>query len=77
MGEKHLLGACPLLSSSRYFIGLELPLVEIRNRVDDDPRDAASKVDDLGAQEFISATHSMQYIYKKQKNGAAQSFLAL
>ena len=55
MGEKHLLRACPLLSSSRYLVGLELPLVEVRNGVDDDPWDAASKVHDLGTQEFISA----------------------
>jgi len=72
MREKDLLRTSPLLSSSRYLVGLKLPLAEIRNRVDDDPWDAASKVHDLGAQEFISAIPCS----RKQEGGKTQFFLA-
>lgn len=47
MTEQHLLGACPLLSSGGDLSGLQLPLPEVRRRVDDDPRNSTAKVYDL------------------------------
>ena len=47
MREEDLLGALPLLLSGRDLRGLELPLPEVRRRVDDDPWDATTKVYNL------------------------------
>lgn len=48
VGEKNLLGTLPLLGSGRHFVRLELPLLKVWNSVDDDPRNATSKVHNLG-----------------------------
>ena len=45
--EQNLSGAFPLLSRSRDFVWLQLPLAEVRNSVDDDPWDATTKVYNL------------------------------
>ena len=45
--EQDLLGALPLLRRGRDFVGLQLPPVEVRDGVDDDPWDAPAEVDDL------------------------------
>lgn len=47
MGEKHLLGALPLLCGGRNFGRLEFPLLKVRNGVDDDPRNTASEIHNL------------------------------
>lgn len=49
MGEQDSLGALPHLGVCRLFLGLKLPLTEVRDSVDDHPGDAAAKVDDLRA----------------------------
>ena len=49
VGEKDLLSTLPLLLRSRNFVGLEFPLLKVRNSVDDDPRNTAPKVYKLGA----------------------------
>lgn len=48
MGEKNLLGTLPLLCRSRNLVWLEFPLLEVWNGVNDDPRNTASKVHNLG-----------------------------
>ena len=48
MGEKDLFGTLPLLFSSGNFVGLKFPLLEVWHSVDDDPRNATSKVYNLG-----------------------------
>lgn len=45
--EENLLSTLPLFLRCRNLISLELPLSEVRNRVDDDPRDATPKVYEL------------------------------
>jgi hypothetical protein len=55
--EQDLLGALPLLPWRRDFVRLELPLAEVRDGIDDDPRDAAAKVDKLSLRRQI---HSVQ-----------------
>ena len=45
--EQDLLRALPLLLRRRDLVGLQLPLPEVRDRVDDNPWYAATEVDDL------------------------------
>lgn len=47
MREEDLLGTIPLLFCGGNLVGLELPLPEIGNSVDDNPRYTSAKVDDL------------------------------
>lgn len=47
MREQNLLRAFPLLLRRRDLVGLQLPLPEERDRVHDDPGDAAPKVHNL------------------------------
>lgn len=47
MREENELSALPLLLRGRDFVRLQFPSPEVRNRVDDDPRNAASEVDNL------------------------------
>lgn len=49
MGEENLLGTFPLLSGGRNLVRLQFPLLEVWYSVDDDPRNAASKIYNLGA----------------------------
>ena len=45
--KEDVLGASPDLLLGDVLVLLQLPLVEVGDRVDDEPRDAAAKVDDL------------------------------
>lgn len=47
MGEQDSLGTLPHLGVCRLLLGLEFPLTEVGDSVDDHPGDAATKVDDL------------------------------
>lgn len=47
MRGKNTLGALPLLLRSGNLVGLNLPLLEIRNSVYDDPRYATTEVNEL------------------------------
>jgi hypothetical protein len=47
MGKEHALCALPLILSRRELVRLKLPSAEVRNGVDDDPRDTTSKVHNL------------------------------
>lgn len=47
MREEDLLRTIPLLFCGGDLVGLELPLPEIGNSVDDNPRYTSAKVDDL------------------------------
>jgi hypothetical protein len=47
MGEQDSLGALPHLGVCRLLLGLEFPLTEVGDSIDDHPGDAAAKVDDL------------------------------
>lgn len=47
MGEQDSLGALPHLGVCRLLLGLEFPLTEVGDSIDDHPGDAATKVDDL------------------------------
>jgi hypothetical protein len=51
MGEEDCLCALPLFLRRGHFLGLQLPLVKEWNGVDDNPRDATSKIDDLRRQD--------------------------
>jgi len=47
VGEQDTLGTFPLLGGGRNLCGLEFPLPEVGNPVDDDPGNAATKVNNL------------------------------
>ena len=47
MREQDLLRALPLLLRGRHFVGLQFPLAEVRNGVNDNPWYAAAKVHNL------------------------------
>jgi len=49
MRDKYFFRACPLFTGSRNLDELKLPFCGRRNRVDDDPWDAMSEIDDLEA----------------------------
>lgn len=50
MSEQDLFGAFPLLLRCRDFGSLQLPAPKVRKSVDDDPGNAAAKVDNLGVE---------------------------
>lgn len=47
VGQENILGASPDLLVRDLLVLLDLPFTEVRNGVDDEPRNAAAKVDDL------------------------------
>lgn len=57
--EENVLGASPNLLLGDVLVLLQLPLVEVGDRVDDEPRDAAAKVDDL---RFSRRTRKARYV---------------
>ena len=59
--------ARPLLSSGGHLVGLQFPLAEVRHRVDDDPWDATSEINDLETEKIVSA------IPRSSRNGRQRS----
>ena len=48
MGKKDTLCALPLILGGRNLVWLKLPPTEVRDGVNDDPRDATAEVNELG-----------------------------
>ena len=55
VGEEDLLSAFPLLRRCRDLVRLQLPPVEVRDGVDDNPRDATAEVDNLNKTQSVKS----------------------
>jgi hypothetical protein len=71
VAEQDLLSTSPLLSQCRHLVGLQLPPAEVRDGVDDDPRNGTAKVDNLSEKAVSnSASHKLMARTSCSKNDA-------
>lgn len=73
--EQHLLRARPLLRRRRDLVRLQLPLPEVRDRVDDDPRDAAPEVHNLHRKKTCQLSATAKSVRRRHGQGEEETHL--